>query len=138
MTVQLDHIVLNVKNVASSLGFYVGVLGLTPERVQGYHEGEFLFPSVRINEHSLIDLLPPELRESQGLQAPNPSAPNMDHFCLSLPTERWLAIVAELDKQGIEIEAGPMTLWGAHGDATAVYIRDPDGNRVELRHYETS
>ena len=135
MTVQLDHIVLNVENVASSLGFYVDILGLTPERVQGYHAVKFLFPSVRINEHSLIDLLPPELRESEP--APIPPAPNMDHFCLNLPTERWLSIVAGLDKHGIEIEAGPMTLWGAHGDATAVYIRDPDGNRVELRHYES-
>jgi catechol 2,3-dioxygenase-like lactoylglutathione lyase family enzyme len=136
MTTQLDHIVLNVGNVDSALDFYVAVLGLTPERVDQYRDGEVLFPSVRINEHSLIDLMPPEMRATQAAGTGAGPEPNLDHFCLSLAGDRWRAIVASLAGHGIEIEAGPMMLWGAHGDATAVYIRDPDGTRVELRTYD--
>jgi hypothetical protein len=36
---------------------------------------------------------------------------------------------------GIDIQAGPGTRWGAHGDGTSLYIYDPDDNVVELRHY---
>jgi catechol 2,3-dioxygenase-like lactoylglutathione lyase family enzyme len=137
MTAQLDHIVLNVANVDRALNFYVTVLGLSPERVDLYRAGKVLFPSVRINEHSLIDLMPPEMRTPQAASAGDGNSdPNLDHFCLSLAGDRWRDIVASLVGHGIEIEAGPMTLWGAHGDATALYIRDPDGTRVELRTYE--
>ena len=136
MTTQLDHIVLNVGNVDLALKFYVTVLGLTPERVDLYRAGDVLFPSVRINQNSLIDLMPPEMRAPETASAGARSDPNLDHFCLSLAGDRWRTIVASLADHGIEIEAGPMTLWGAHGDGTAVYIRDPDGTRVELRTYD--
>lgn len=136
MSIQLDHIVLNVGNVDRALQFYLGVLGLTPERVELYRTGEVFFPSVRINEHTLIDLMPPEMRAPATASESAGSCPNLDHFCLSLAGDRWRAIVASLAGHGIEVEAGPMSLWGAHGDATAVYIRDPDGTRVELRTYD--
>jgi extradiol dioxygenase family protein len=112
-----------------SLGFYGGVLRLIPERVEAFRAGKVLFPSVRINENTLIDIMPADATESLR-------ACNMDHICLSLPRERWQEIVDSLPKHGIEIEAGPMTLWGARGEATSIYIQDPEGNRVELRYYD--
>ena len=35
-----------------------------------------------------------------------------------------------------EVRSGPATRWGARGDATSLYISDPDGNTIELRYYE--
>jgi len=136
MDMQLDHIVLNVENVDRALDFYVDVLGLHPERLDLYRSGEVLFPSVRINKYSLIDLLPPELHSPTHSPLDAARVMNVDHFCLTLTKKRWHAILTMLEARGIEIEAGPMTLWGARGDATAVYVHDGDGNRVELRYYD--
>ena len=53
----LDHIVLNVTDVERSLAFYEGVLGLPAERVEAWRRGELRFPSVRVNEGTIIDLV---------------------------------------------------------------------------------
>jgi len=133
MTMLLDHIVLNVRDVDAMLAFYVDVIGLTAERVDSFRAGEVLFPSVRINADTLIDLMPPAMWEHGDAAGPGR---NLDHFCLQLSHADWDTALARLDGAGRVIEAGPMTLWGAHGDATAVYLRDPEGNRVELRYYD--
>jgi catechol-2,3-dioxygenase len=128
----LDHIVLNVRDIETMLTFYVDVIGLAPERVDAFRAGEVLFPSVRINDDTLIDLMPPAMWEHGDAAGPGR---NLDHFCLNLPRDRWESVLARLKEGGRDVEAGPMTLWGAHGDATAVYLRDPESNRIELRYY---
>ncbi len=55
---ELDHIVLNVGDIDRSLEFYIRVLGLGGERVQEFKQGKIGFPSVRINEHTIVDLFP--------------------------------------------------------------------------------
>ena len=45
------------------------------------------------------------------------------------------SVRADFDLAGVELEMGPLELDGARGVGTGVYIRDPDGNRVELRYY---
>lgn len=116
----LDHIVLNVADTRRSLDFYTGVLGLEPDRVEEWEAGEVLFPSVRINATTIIDLLETER-----------SGTNADHFCLVVEDD-----IDELLAAGtIEPEAGPAVLYGARGEGYAVYFRDPDGNLVELRNY---
>ena len=60
----------------------------------------------------------------------------MDHFCLCIDAASWPALQTRLADAGVEIELGPVTLYGAHGNGTAVYVRDSEGNRVELRFYE--
>jgi catechol 2,3-dioxygenase-like lactoylglutathione lyase family enzyme len=119
----LDHIVLNVADVERSLEFYAGKLGLQPERVEAWRKREVGFPSVRVNEQTIIDLL-----------AHAPSGQNLAHFCMVAdgPME---AIQAHLASHGIEVHEGPDTRSGARGNATSVYVRDPDGNTVELRCY---
>ena len=131
--VLLDHIVLNVHDIETMLMFYVDLVGLAPERIEEFRCGEALFPSVRINEDTLIDLMPPAMWEHGDAAGPGR---NLDHFCLNLPRHEWQAAIARLETAGHAVEAGPMTLWGAHGDAIAVYLRDPENNRVELRYYE--
>lgn len=134
MKLELDHIVLAVRDMDAMLDFYLGVLGLAPHRVDEFRAGEVPFPCARIHEGTLIDLLPPAMWR-QGDEAAG-TYPNLNHFCLALEPGDWEAMLGRLDKAGVEIEMGPMTLSGARGDGTSIYIRDPDGNRVELRCYD--
>jgi catechol 2,3-dioxygenase-like lactoylglutathione lyase family enzyme len=77
--VRVDHLVLSVADVERSLRFYVDELGLQPERVDEWRREEVFFPSVRIDENTIIDLfgLPP----AGAGDAPAVSR-NVDHICL--------------------------------------------------------
>ena len=116
-----DHIVINVSDVEKSLAWYCDVLGLEPERVEEWRRGEVPFPSARVNEHTVIDLFATER-----------SGQNTDHFCMVVePTD----LQAVVDSGQLEVLQGPVPRWGAQGMAMSIYVRDPDGNTVELRHY---
>jgi catechol 2,3-dioxygenase-like lactoylglutathione lyase family enzyme len=119
----LDHIVLRCADIETSLAWYCDLLGLPPERVDEWRAGEVFFPSARVDAHTIIDLFPADTSEH---------GENLDHFCLVVePTDlHALAATGELD-----VLSGPDTRWGAQGDGTSLYVRDPDGNTVELRHY---
>jgi catechol 2,3-dioxygenase-like lactoylglutathione lyase family enzyme len=120
-----DHLVLVVADVERSLAWYCDELGLAPERVDEWRSGEILFPSVRIDETTLIDLL-----------AGEPTGKNVDHLCLVIePTD--LAAIATSGRLDVVGEGPTDGLYGAQGFATSLYVRDPDGNVVELRLYET-
>jgi catechol 2,3-dioxygenase-like lactoylglutathione lyase family enzyme len=120
-TTGLDHIVLYASDVERTLAFYVDDLGLTPVRVEEWRRGAVPFPSVRVDESTIIDLL-------QG----QPHGRNLDHFCL---------VVAPVDFDAIkaggmfDVVDGPDVRYGARGDGTSLYVRDPDGTVVELRYY---
>lgn len=117
----LDHLVVVTPDVERSLAFYTGTLGLEPLRVAQWRAGEVGFPSVRVNEGTIIDLFQAER-----------TGTNIDHFCLVLePTElEQLAVSPDLD-----VVRGPVEVFGARGTGRSVYVRDPDGNVVELRCY---
>ena len=132
MRLELDHIVLAVRDMEAMLRFYLDVIGLSPHRLEEYRAGAALFPCARINEGTLIDLLPPAV---WGGDAGARTHPNLDHFCIACEEHEWDSLLARLAAAGVGLEAGPMTLSGARGDGTSVYVRDPDGNRVEFRHY---
>jgi catechol 2,3-dioxygenase-like lactoylglutathione lyase family enzyme len=117
----LDHIVLNVADVERSLAFYCDQLGLAPERVEEWRRGEVLFPSARVDAHTIIDLL-----------AVARTGENADHLCLVVEPVDLEAIKAS---GRFEVVDGPATRFGARGNGTSLYVRDPDGNTVELRHY---
>lgn len=118
--VGLDHIVLNVADVRRSLAFYVDTLGLAPERVEEWEREEVFFPSVRIDATTIIDLI-----------ATEPTGENLNHLCLVVDDD-----VDELAASGaLEVVDGPGERWGAQGIARSLYVRDPDGNVVELRKY---
>ena len=117
----LDHIVLRVADVERALEFYRGELGLAGERVDAWRRGDAPFPSVRVDPTTVIDFLAAER-----------AGENMDHVCL---------VVAPLDLDAVvasgrfTVVDGPAPRWGARGVATSLYVLDPDGNTVELRHY---
>ena len=123
----MDHIVLNVRDVERSLDFYTRVLGLQPERVDSWRAGQNGFPSVRINDRTIIDLMANKSEVAPGV-------PNLNHFCMF--TDGSLEpCVEELRQHGVAIETGPIMRWGARGNALSVYFRDPDNNQIEIRSY---
>jgi len=119
--VGLDHIVLDVADVERSIAWYRDELGLEPVRVEEWRRGEVLFPSLRVDEGTIIDLLQAE-RTGQ----------NVDHVCLVIEPEDLTALKAS---GRFEVVDGPDRRFGARGDGTSLYVLDPDGNLVELRHY---
>jgi catechol 2,3-dioxygenase-like lactoylglutathione lyase family enzyme len=119
--VGLDHVVLNVADVERSVAWYCDVLGLEGVRVDEWRRGEVLFASVRLDETTIIDLLQTE-RTGQ----------NVDHVCLVVEPTDLEAVAASGD---FDVVGGPARLFGARGEGVGLYVRDPDGNVVELRHY---
>lgn len=134
MNCSLDHIVLNVANMEAMIGFYTGVLMLSPERLEAYRAGKVPFPSVRIDPDTIIDLFPENLWHSGSMAGKG--AVNLNHLCLAMPKKAWKALAERLDANAIEIEEGPASRWGARGMGTSIYFRDPEENLIEARYYE--
>ena len=132
--IELDHIVLNVRDIDRSLDFYSNVLGLTVERLEEFRAGKIGFPSVRVNEHTIIDLFP--TKESGALrQSGAKNQGNLNHFCFVVEKEDFSGIVDYLKGYSVSVLQGPISRWGARGRATSVYFLDPDGNEIEIRCY---
>ncbi|MET0662526.1 MAG: VOC family protein [Ilumatobacteraceae bacterium] len=118
---ELDHIVLCCADVERTLAWYTDVLGLAPVRLDEWQQGEAPFPSVRINDGTIIDLVPGATVDGR-----------LDHFCVVIePTD--LDAVARSGR--FEVVDGPVTRYGARGNGTSLYVRDPNGALVEVRHY---
>ena len=58
---------------------------------------------------------------------------NFDHFCLRIAPFDEHALIAHLQKFGLELELPVRHRYGAQGDGPSLYLHDPDGNRVELK-----
>lgn len=129
----LDHIVLNVGDIDRAWQFYTGVLGLKGERVELFRAGKVGFPSVRIDDATIIDLFPRQT--SDGRSVSEKVDGNLNHVCLVVDAGDFAGVIEELKKNQIAIRAGPVSRWGARGQATSVYFLDPDGNEIEIRCY---
>jgi catechol 2,3-dioxygenase-like lactoylglutathione lyase family enzyme len=124
----LDHVVLLVEDTERTLAWYCGELGLAGERVEEWRAGKVFFPSVRIDATTLIDVLP----RAPGADRAPEAERNVDHVCLVIEPTDMQSLAAS---GRFKVVDGPDTRWGAQGDATSLYVLDPDGNVVELRHY---
>lgn len=123
----IDHLVLTVADVERTIAFYQRVLGMQPV---DFGEGRraLAFGSSKINLHEVgRELLP---RATQ----PTPGSADL---CLvtELPQSRVLDHLAVC---GIPVEEGPVPRTGARGPITSTYLRDPDGNLIEISTYDTS
>jgi len=127
---EMDHIVLRVKDVETSLKFYTETLGLKPERIEEWRAGKIRFPSARINADTIIDLFASDQQpiDKDGVK-------NQDHYCMVIEKTDMEELKSKFEAMGVGIQAGPGQRWGSHGDGTSLYVYDPDDNVVELRHY---
>ena len=120
-----DHLVLRTTDTEAALAFYVDKLGLQAERLAEWRAGTVPFPSVRVSDTFVIDL--DARRAADGR--------NVDHFCLEVaPTD----LRAVWESGAFDVVGEPVRRWGARGPADLIYVRDPDGNVIELRHYGES
>jgi glyoxylase I family protein len=124
----LDHVVLRVRDTATSVAFYCEVLGCVEER----RLDALGLVQLRAGR-SLIDLVDVASPIGElGGAAPGADAHNMDHFAVELESFDEAAIRSQLAAHGVE--PGPVAeRYGALGDGPSMYIRDPDGNTVELK-----
>ncbi|MEZ5376912.1 MAG: VOC family protein [Acidimicrobiales bacterium] len=118
----IDHLVLCVADVERSVAWYAEHLGLEAERLDAWRAGTVPFVSLRVNDATLVDLV-----------AKEPDGRNVDHVAFVTDRAGFDAFVANHEGQ---IEMGPAQLFGARGNGDGVYVRDPDGHRVEVRTYD--
>jgi glyoxylase I family protein len=117
---ELDHVVLRCRFVDRTRDFYCSVLGLTEER-----RLESLGLIQLRAGRSMVDLIP--------AQSPVAETGNVDHFCLGVETEDINALAQRLREMGVDVIGEPQERYGARGTGWSVYIRDPEGNTVELK-----
>ena len=117
----IDHIVLNCADVEKELAWWRDELGLAPLRVDEWRRKEVPFVSVRVNDGTIIDLF----------EAAR-SGENLNHVALTVEEVDLDALAAS---GRFDVVGGPSRLFGARGTGTGLYVRDPEGNVVELRTY---
>jgi catechol 2,3-dioxygenase-like lactoylglutathione lyase family enzyme len=117
---ELDHIVLRCVDPGRMERFYVEILGLAVER----RIEAIGLVQLRAGRN-LVDLVP-------GRTA-DPRDGNVDHFCLGVDTPDVAGMQAYLAGRGVEIAGGPARVYGARGTGSSLYVRDPEGNVVELK-----
>jgi catechol 2,3-dioxygenase-like lactoylglutathione lyase family enzyme len=117
----LDHLVLTVANIERTCDFYTRALGM---RVVRFGEGRTAlhFGQQKINLHQADRTFDPKAK------APMPGSADLC-FLLAGAVEEAMDRLNEL---GIAIEAGPVERTGATGRILSIYLRDPDGNLIEL------
>ena len=119
----LDHVVLHVRDQAASRRFYTEALGCTVDHVNE----RFSLVQLRFGQN-LIDLLP--------LSPPAPAVSpdtGMDHLCLSIRCDDLDKVAAALRAKGVTVEGEVVRRRGAFGEGPSLYLRDPDGYRIELK-----
>ena len=124
----LDHVVLRVADVARAQRFYRDVLGCKVERTLE----ELGLYQLRAGAHliDLVDVAAPLGRA--GGPGPGAEGRNVDHFALQVSPFDVAAIRAHLEAHGVEVGEVAQR-YGAEGSGPSLYIRDPDGNVVELK-----
>ncbi|MET3210002.1 UNVERIFIED_CONTAM: catechol 2,3-dioxygenase-like lactoylglutathione lyase family enzyme [Paenibacillus sp. PvR008] len=120
----MDHLVLTVKNMDITCDFYSQVLGM---QITTFGEGRkaLHFGQQKINLHEVGKEFEPK--------AKTPMSGSADLcFITDVPLSD---VIFHLDSCGIPIEEGPVKRTGALAPITSVYIRDPDGNLIEISNY---
>jgi catechol 2,3-dioxygenase-like lactoylglutathione lyase family enzyme len=123
-----DHTNWRVRDLEASLRFYRDVLGLTPFGLEEYRRGERSLVSLRVTEDFILHLAPdPDFERG--------STGGYDHLALRVEGAERDELAAYLEGQGVEVEKKSDSITGARGEGPALYVRDPDGYRIELKFY---
>ena len=122
---QLDHLVLTVRDVAATVAFYCDVLGMTPDQfhhVDGSTRTALKFGTQKINLHQAGAEFDPKSAQ------PTPGSADLC-FLTEVSLADWQA---HFTRHNVEIEDGPVKRTGATGPLMSLYVRDPDGNLIEV------
>jgi catechol 2,3-dioxygenase-like lactoylglutathione lyase family enzyme len=118
---RLDHLVLTVASIERSCAFYTRVLGMTEETFDAGRKA-LRFGGQKINLHQRGREFEPNAAR------PTPGSADLC-FIATTPLDR---VIEHLRQAGVAIEVGPVDRTGAVGAMRSVYIRDPDGNLIEI------
>lgn len=121
----LDHLVLTVADIEVTCAFYRDVLGMEPVTFQpatGAPRRALVFGAQKINLHAAAREFEPKAGH------PTPGSADLC-FLSDTPLTDWQD---HLSAQAVPVEAGPVARTGARGPITSLYIRDPDGNLIEI------
>ena len=121
----LDHLVLTVADLAATLAFYETVLGMTAARfvpADGTERWALAFGGQKINLHLAGREFEPKAAR------PVPGSADLC-FLSPTPVAVWLTHLAA---QGVDVLEGPVKRTGAQGAILSLYVRDPDGNLIEI------
>ena len=124
MIMKIDHIVMTVKDLDKTIEFYTNVLGMKLVTFGGNRRA-LSFGEQKINLHEYGNEFEPKAQE------PMPGSVDLC-FVIEDPVEEFQEY---LRRKEIEIVEGPVQRTGAVGPITSIYIRDPDGNLIELSNY---
>jgi len=124
----LDHLVIRCIDPAAMQRFYCDLIGCELVR----HNADFDLYHLRAGSQ-LIDLIAVDgVLGKRGGAAPGAEGRNLDHFAIRIAKFDETALHAWVAENGLEIvEEGPR--YGADGTGPSIYLRDPEGNIVELK-----
>lgn len=121
---RLDHWVLTVQSLENTIDWYTRVLGMGVVTF-GDNRKALTFGEQKINLHLLGHEFEPKARQ--------PTSGSADLcFVINGTLE---ATLQHLTQSGVTVEEGPVPRTGALGPIQSVYVRDPDGNLIELSVY---
>ncbi|MEB3372299.1 VOC family protein [Saccharopolyspora mangrovi] len=122
---RVDHLVLTVADVDRAVEFYRDVLGMEPVEFPGERR------AVRFGDQTI------KLHASAELVEPTATHPVPGSANLCFVTSQALSDVQEhLRNNDVRIEEGPVGRTGSKGPITSIYLRDPDGNLIEVARYD--
>lgn len=121
---RIDHLVLTVADIDRTVDFYTHVLGM--EKIE-FAPGRIALAcgEQKINLHQLGKEFEPRAEQVQAGSA---------DLCLIIDTPIEQAI-EQIQQRGIDLIAGPVNRTGAKGEIISAYLRDPDGNLLEVSNY---
>ena len=122
---RLDHFVLTVRDIDVTIGFYQTVLGMAPVTF-GAGRKALTFGQSKINLHPADAPIVPHA---------NHPVPGSADLCF-VTSEPIASVIDHLRNCGVTVEDGPVQRTGAIGPITSVYLRDPDGNLIEISTYQ--
>jgi catechol 2,3-dioxygenase-like lactoylglutathione lyase family enzyme len=127
----LDHIVINVADVARSAEWYRKILGM---EIKVFDPGPGKIPRTSlIFGNQKINVRPRGADKVEWFTADH-ETPGSDDLCF-LTSAAPEEVVAHLKACGVTIEEGPVAKQGARGTLRSVYCRDPDGSLIEISSY---
>ena len=128
----LDHLVINVSDLARSTEWYRKILGM---EVRVFDPGNGGTPRTSLMFGTQkINVRPRDADKVEWFTADHEAAGSDDLCFLTASTPEQ--VVAHLTAHGVAIEQGPVARQGARGTLRSVYCRDPDGSLIEISSYQ--